>query len=172
MSNDNHDLDERVDQFRLMELPGQPMMMHMGTHRLAQDLHAELKRVRARVAELKASAVVPDESKHHAVMQAQMWAQEARTQKAIVKQIGEIVGCANDWEMVEAVRDALSKGRAKRSPAAWLLRQKAEKLDEVAKLVLDAGDLATVASIYEGLLNNAASLRKAADEADKAGDGV
>jgi len=54
------------------------------------------------------SAVVPDDSKHHAVMQAQMWAQEARTQKAIVKQIGEIVGCANDWEMVEAVRDALS----------------------------------------------------------------
>jgi hypothetical protein len=53
---------------------------------------------------------VPDDSKHHAVMQAQMWAQEARTQKAIVKQIGEIVGCAssNDWEMVEAVRNALS----------------------------------------------------------------
>jgi hypothetical protein len=50
---------------------------------------------------------VPDDSKHHAVMQAQMWAQEARTQKAIVKQIGEIVGCANDWEMVEAVKAAL-----------------------------------------------------------------
>jgi hypothetical protein len=54
------------------------------------------------------SAVVPDDSKHHAVMQAQMWAQEARTQKAIVKQIGEIVGCANDWEMVEAVKAALA----------------------------------------------------------------
>jgi hypothetical protein len=54
------------------------------------------------------SAVVPDDSKRHAVMQAQMWAQEARTQKAIVKQIGEIVGCANDWEMVEAVKAALA----------------------------------------------------------------
>jgi hypothetical protein len=54
------------------------------------------------------SAVVPDDSKHHAVMQAQMWAQEARTQKAIVKQIGEIVGCANDWEMVEAVKAELA----------------------------------------------------------------
>ena len=49
-----------------------------------------------------------DNSKHHAVMQAQMWAQEARTQKAIVKEIGELVGCANDWEMVEAVRNALA----------------------------------------------------------------
>jgi hypothetical protein len=56
----------------------------------------------------QASAAVPDDSKHHAVRQAQMWAQETRTQKAIVKQIGEIVGCANDWEMVEAVRNALS----------------------------------------------------------------
>jgi hypothetical protein len=49
-----------------------------------------------------------DGAKHHAVMQAQIWAQEARTQKAIVKEIGELVGCANDWEMVEAVRDALA----------------------------------------------------------------
>jgi hypothetical protein len=49
-----------------------------------------------------------DDSKHHAVLQAQIWAQEARTQKAIVKEIGEMVGCANDWEMVEAVRDALA----------------------------------------------------------------
>jgi hypothetical protein len=49
-----------------------------------------------------------DDSKHRAVMQAQIWAQEARTQKAIVKEIGEMVGCANDWEMVEAVRDALA----------------------------------------------------------------
>ena len=52
--------------------------------------------------------VSADDSKHHAVMQAQIWAQEARTQKAIVKEIGEMVGCANDWEMVEAVRDALA----------------------------------------------------------------
>ena len=49
-----------------------------------------------------------DEAKHHVVLQAQIWAQEARPQKAIVKEIGELVGCANDWEMVEAVRDALA----------------------------------------------------------------
>jgi hypothetical protein len=57
MSTDNHDLDERVFQFRLMELPGQPMMMHMGTNRLVNDLHAELKRERARVAELESVLV-------------------------------------------------------------------------------------------------------------------
>jgi hypothetical protein len=55
VSTDNHDLDERVFQFRLMELPGQPMMMHMGTNRLVNDLHAELKRERARVADLEAN---------------------------------------------------------------------------------------------------------------------
>jgi len=54
------------------------------------------------------SAVVPDDSKHHAVRQAQMWAQEVRTQKAIVREIGKLVGCNNDWEMVEALRNALS----------------------------------------------------------------
>jgi hypothetical protein len=54
------------------------------------------------------SSVVPDDSKHHAVMQAQMWAQEARTQKAIVMEIGKLVGCKNDWEMVEAVKAALA----------------------------------------------------------------
>lgn len=38
-------LAERVDQFMLMELPGQPMMMHMGTSNLVSDLwrtHREL----------------------------------------------------------------------------------------------------------------------------------
>ena len=52
--------------------------------------------------------VSANDAKHHAVLQAQIWAQEARTQKAIVKEIGEMVGCANDWEMVEAVRNALA----------------------------------------------------------------
>jgi hypothetical protein len=49
-----------------------------------------------------------NDAKHHAVLQDQIWAQEARTQKAIVKEIGELVGCENDWEMVESVRDALA----------------------------------------------------------------
>ena len=49
-----------------------------------------------------------NDAKHHAVQQDQIWAQEARTQKAIVKEIGELVGCENDWEMVKAVRNALA----------------------------------------------------------------
>jgi len=76
-------------------------------YKRCEDMRKERDELKARVSELKASSMVPDESKHHAVMQAQMWAQEARTQKAIVRDIGKLVGCANDWEMVEAVRDAL-----------------------------------------------------------------
>jgi hypothetical protein len=63
------------------------------------------------------STVVPDDSKHHAVMQAQMWAQEARTQKAIVMEIGKLVGCKNDWEMVEAVKAALASTVVQESAA-------------------------------------------------------
>lgn len=40
-------LKERVDAFRLMELPGQPRMMHMGTHRLVEDLWIECQRLNA-----------------------------------------------------------------------------------------------------------------------------
>lgn len=40
-------LKERVDAFRLMELPGQPRMMHMGTHRLVEDLWLECQRLNA-----------------------------------------------------------------------------------------------------------------------------
>jgi hypothetical protein len=47
-------------------------------------------------------------AKHHAVRQAEMQAQEARTQRAIVMDIGEIVGCANDWEMAKAVRERIA----------------------------------------------------------------
>lgn len=46
--------------------------------------------------------------KDNAVQQAQVWAQEARTQKGIMDEIGKLVGCANDWEMVSAVKAALS----------------------------------------------------------------
>lgn len=46
--------------------------------------------------------------KDNAVQQAQIWAQEARTQKGIVEEIGKLVGCANDWETVSAVKAALS----------------------------------------------------------------
>jgi hypothetical protein len=40
-------LDERVMDFRLLQLPGQPMAMHMGTSYLVTDLHNEVKRLQA-----------------------------------------------------------------------------------------------------------------------------
>lgn len=46
MSESKHTLAERVEQFNCMELPGQPMMMHMGTSYLVNDLwrsHREMQ---------------------------------------------------------------------------------------------------------------------------------
>lgn len=40
------DLKDRVDQFRCLKLPGQPMGMHMGTAYLVGDLWAEVRRLR------------------------------------------------------------------------------------------------------------------------------
>ncbi|QZP06847.1 hypothetical protein [Caenibius sp. WL] len=37
------DLRERVRQFQTMELPGQPMMLHMGTSYLVNDLWSAVK---------------------------------------------------------------------------------------------------------------------------------
>ncbi len=37
-------LEERVLQFAMLELPGQPRMMHMGTSYLVNDLWTELQR--------------------------------------------------------------------------------------------------------------------------------
>jgi len=39
------DLKERIDKFMLLQLPGQPMAMHMGTSYLVNDLWRELQRV-------------------------------------------------------------------------------------------------------------------------------
>ncbi len=39
----NNDLSERVSAFRCLKLPGQPMMMHMGTSSLVGDLWNEVK---------------------------------------------------------------------------------------------------------------------------------
>lgn len=63
---DNPGLDERVFQFQCLELPGQPMMVHMGTSHLVHDLHAELKRVRALYEELlyQVATKHPGESRH------------------------------------------------------------------------------------------------------------
>lgn len=38
-------LKDRVEQFMMLKLPGQPMMMHMGTSYLVQDLWYEVKRL-------------------------------------------------------------------------------------------------------------------------------
>ena len=57
----SEDLKMRVEQFRLMKLPGQPQMMHMGTSYLINDLYAEIQRLQnegrwvARVVELERS---------------------------------------------------------------------------------------------------------------------
>ena len=40
------DLKERVEKFNLLELPGQPMGMHMGTLYLVNDLWSEVERLR------------------------------------------------------------------------------------------------------------------------------
>ena len=46
------DLENRVQQFGMMQLPGQPMGMHMGTSYLVNDLWREVQKLRA---ELKAA---------------------------------------------------------------------------------------------------------------------
>lgn len=46
MSTTKDDLAERVGQFQALELPGQPMMMHMGTFNLVNDLWREVSRLR------------------------------------------------------------------------------------------------------------------------------
>lgn len=41
------DLQERVEQFMMLRLPGQPMGMHMGTSYLVSDLWREVQQLRA-----------------------------------------------------------------------------------------------------------------------------
>ena len=48
-----YDLKDRVEKFLCLELPGQPMGMHMGTFYLVQDLWKEVKERRADVARLQ-----------------------------------------------------------------------------------------------------------------------
>jgi hypothetical protein len=45
----SEDMKERVDKFNRLELPGQPIMMHMGTSYLVNDLWREVERLRERV---------------------------------------------------------------------------------------------------------------------------
>lgn len=41
------DLEKRVQQFGMMQLPGQPIGMHMGTSYLVNDLWREVQKLRA-----------------------------------------------------------------------------------------------------------------------------
>ena len=43
-------LEERAVAFQMLELPGQPMMMHMGTARLVNDLSSRIKELEAGIA--------------------------------------------------------------------------------------------------------------------------
>lgn len=43
------DLKDRVEKFRALELPGQPMLVHMGTSQLVNDLWCEVEDLRLRL---------------------------------------------------------------------------------------------------------------------------
>lgn len=53
MPTDKPSLEERVNQFNCLELPGQPMGMHMGTSYLVNDLWREVKRLRTLQADIE-----------------------------------------------------------------------------------------------------------------------
>ena len=79
------------------------------------------------------SAETSNDAKDHAVMQAKMWAQEARTQKAIVMEVGELVGCQNDWEMASAVEAVLASAGV---PEGWKL----VPIEPTESMMRDAAD--------------------------------
>lgn len=47
MSDDKASLEHRVMAFQMMQLPGQPQMMHIGTMSLVLDLYKEVQRLQA-----------------------------------------------------------------------------------------------------------------------------
>lgn len=54
--NDSATLEDRIMQFRMLELPGQPRMMHMGTMYLVSDMEKEIERLRAALVSIEARA--------------------------------------------------------------------------------------------------------------------
>lgn len=54
MSDDKPSLKERVEQFSMLQLPGQPMAMHMGTSYLVNDLWRRVQELEADSAMLDA----------------------------------------------------------------------------------------------------------------------
>ncbi len=52
------DLEGRVRQFRAMSLPGQPMMMHMGTSYLINDLWSKIEELKTLCSEMEAVEII------------------------------------------------------------------------------------------------------------------
>ena len=65
-------LDERVMQFNMLQLPGQPMAMHMGTAYLVSDLHKRVKELEGALRQAMMCGLPP-----HDVSGQRMW-EEAR----------------------------------------------------------------------------------------------
>lgn len=67
MSTDHTDhlaiLQARVEQFQMLQLPGQPQEMHMGTSYLVTDLWHEVKRLHEGPAALRSPESTPDTTK-------------------------------------------------------------------------------------------------------------
>src|ERR1700677_2040749 len=49
MTDSKDDLGDKVMKFKALELPGQPMMMHMGTSHLVDELWREVLRLRRKI---------------------------------------------------------------------------------------------------------------------------
>lgn len=81
------------DSLNMRECEGGDYVLAIDHDRVVAELRAEVDRL---------SGIVS-----HVRMQASIQAQEARTQKSIVTEIGAMVGCAEDWLTAGAVRAAL-----------------------------------------------------------------
>jgi hypothetical protein len=88
-------------------------------------------------------------AKYNAVQQAQIQAQEARTQRAIVMEIGRIVGCDRDWEMVGAVKSYVDGLRAEVERLRESFDDLIRNSEGVAGLHLN-GDVAPWGDLLEG----------------------
>lgn len=56
------ELEDRVLKFNLLQLPGQPQGMHMGTSYLVQDLISAVRDLRREIATTSGNAETPPES--------------------------------------------------------------------------------------------------------------
>lgn len=58
---EKQDLETRVQKFNSLQLPGQPMAMHMGTSYLVEDLWKEVQRLRAELQVVSAFEMIKAE---------------------------------------------------------------------------------------------------------------